>query len=183
MSTVVVTVSNQGNRTARLFILGEAPGAEEEREGKPFVGKAGRLLFELLSGVGVSRDDVFMANVVRFRPTTLSAAGKRTDRKPTKQEIEADGRAFAQDLETLRPAVVLALGETAATALGVDIGLGMTRLRGQLTHVGGNAIMPSFHPAYILRDPSKKALFVEDLQACVGLLRDEGTRRSLVRSA
>jgi uracil-DNA glycosylase len=183
MSTGVVPVPNQGNSTARLFILGEAPGAEEEREGKPFVGKAGRLLFELLSEVGVSRDDVFMANVVRFRPTTLTAAGKRRDRKPTKQEIEADGQVFAQDLKAVRPAVVLALGETAATALSLDIRLGMTRLRGQLKDVGGIAIMPSFHPAYVLRDPSKKALFVEDLQACVGLLRDDRTRRSLVRSA
>ena len=171
-----IRVDNQGSRAARLFILGEAPGAEEERQGKPFVGDAGRLLFDLLSEMGVSREDVFMANVVRFRPWSLTAAGNRKDRKPSKREIEADGRVFKEDLAAVHPSVVLSLGVTAARELGLNVRLGMTKLRGQQIDIGGIAIVPSFHPGYIRRDGRKKTLFIEDLQKCVRLLEDRSLR-------
>jgi len=172
-----IRVDNQGSRAARLFILGEAPGAEEERQGMPFVGDAGRLLFDLLSEMGVSREDVFMANVVRFRPWSLTGAGNRKDRKPSTREIEADGRVFKDDLAAVHPSVVLSLGVTAARELGLNVRLGMTKLRGQQIDIGGIAVVPSFHPGYIRRDGRKKTLFIEDLQKCVRLLEDESLRR------
>src|SRR5437868_3471794 len=93
----VTRVPNGGNPTARLFILGEAPGSQEEREGKPFVGNAGNLLFELLGEIGLSRGDVFLANAVLFRPTKPTDHGPK-DRRPTVKEVDADGREFERDL-------------------------------------------------------------------------------------
>jgi uracil-DNA glycosylase len=181
-----VLVRNQGNPAARLFILAEAPGAHEEREGRPLVGKAGRLLFEWLSGMGVSREDVFTANVVQFRPLKRTAAGKLKDRKPTTQEIEADGRVFEQDLAAVSPTVVLTLGATAAKAMGLDTHSGMTRLRGRSLETSVMTVLPTFHPAYILRnlrDERRKSLFVSDLEACVRLIAEDAANASLARSA
>jgi uracil-DNA glycosylase family 4 len=176
--TSEIRVDNQGNRTARLFILGEAPGVEEERQGKPFVGEAGRLLFWLLAELGVSREDVFVGNVVRYRPWSRTTAGKLKDRKPSTKEIDADGRVFREELATIHPVAVLTLGVTAAEALGLDTRLGIAKLRGHQIDVAGLAVVPSFHPGYILRDGRKMNSFVNDLQACVRLLEDR-TRHPL----
>ena len=161
---------NGGNPNAQLFILGEAPGAHEEREGRPFVGASGNLLFELLSEIGLSREDIFLANAVQFRPTSLTDRGKR-DRRPTVKEVDADGREFERDLARIRPRVVLTLGMTAARAFGLDVRRGIGRLRGHVIDRGDVAIVATFHPGYLLRNRLAMAPFRQDLKVCAQLLR------------
>ncbi len=169
---MVTCVPNGGNPSARLFILGEAPGAKEEREGKPFVGDAGDLLFELLGEIGLSRADIFLANAVRFRPTKLTAHGKK-DRRPTVKEVDTDGREFERDIARVRPRVVLTLGVTAARALRLDVSGGIGRLRGRVINRGDVKVVPTFHPGYLLSNRLAEApfrQFRQDLRTCARLL-------------
>lgn len=161
-----IRVPNGGNPRAQLFILGEAPGAKEEEQLKPFVGPSGILLFKLLLVVGLSREDVFLANVVQFRPTIDTASGKKKDRKPTAEEIEQDGRVFERDLARVRPAVVLSLGVTAAEALGLDVSHGLTGLRATVNRFGSSLVVPTFHPGYALRNAVAKDQLLADIRLC-----------------
>jgi len=154
------TVIFDGNPDSRLMIIGEAPGAEEDRQGKPFVGAAGQLLDRMLAAIGLDRDSIYITNMFFWRPP-----GNRT---PTPQEI-ALCRPFVQrHVELVKPRAVLALGGTSAKSL-FDTETGITRLRGQWKDVVyGSLTVPtlaSFHPAYLLRQPAQKRLSWEDLLA------------------
>jgi uracil-DNA glycosylase len=148
-----------GNPKARLVFVGEGPGAEEDNQGIPFVGAAGQLLTKMIAAMGYSRDEVYICNVVKCRPPG--------NRNPEPDEIEACQPFLEAQLEAIRPSVIIALGKFAAqTLLRTDTPI--TRLRGQWREYVGIPLMPTFHPAYLLRNPAEKKSAWTDLQAVMG---------------
>lgn len=149
------TVFGVGTREARWMIVGEAPGAEEDRRGEPFVGRAGRLLDAMLAALGTHRGEVFITNIVKCRPP-----GNR-DPKP-EEAMACRGYLLAQ-IEHVRPQLILALGRVAAhQLLGVEAAVG--KLRGQVHEgPGGCPLVVSYHPAYLLRTPQAKRQAWADL--------------------
>jgi len=145
-----------GNPKARLVFVGEGPGAEEDNQGIPFVGAAGQLLTKMISAMGYSRDDVYICNVVKCRPPG--------NRNPEPDEIQACQPFLEAQLNAIRPSVIIALGKFAAqTLLRSDTPI--TRLRGHWREYVGIPLMPTFHPAYLLRNPAEKKAAWTDLQA------------------
>ncbi len=154
-------VFEDGSRQARLMLIGEGPGAEEDRQGLPFVGPAGQLLTRILSAMGLRRDEVYIANIVKCRPP-----GNRT---PEPDEVAACLPYLREQIAAVRPPAVVLLGSVAARALlGPDVSI--TRIRGRFTDVGGIPAMPTFHPAYLLRNPGEKRKVWEDMQKVRDLL-------------
>ncbi|GAO04522.1 DNA polymerase [Anaeromyxobacter sp. PSR-1] len=144
-----------GNPQAELVFVGEGPGADEDREGEPFVGKAGQLLTKMIQAMGYQREQVYIANVVKCRPPG--------NRNPEPDEIEACEPFLRAQLAAIRPRVVVALGKFAAQTLLRDT-TPITRLRGRWREYEGIRLMPTFHPAYLLRSPEEKKKAWEDLQ-------------------
>ncbi len=144
-----------GNPKAELVFVGEGPGADEDAQGIPFVGKAGQLLTKMIEAMGFSRDDVYICNVVKCRPPG--------NRNPEPDEIEACEPFLKAQLASLSPKVIVALGKFAAQTLLRDT-TAITRLRGNWREYCGIRLMPTFHPAYLLRSPAEKAKAWEDLK-------------------
>ena len=145
-----------GNPKARLVFVGEGPGAEEDNQGIPFVGSAGQLLTKMITAMGYGRDEVYICNVVKCRPPG--------NRNPEPDEIQACQPFLEAQLHAIRPEVIVALGKFAAqTLLRTDTPI--TRLRGQWREYVGIPLMPTFHPAYLLRNPAEKKPAWTDLQA------------------
>ncbi|UCE89753.1 MAG: uracil-DNA glycosylase [Pseudomonadota bacterium] len=150
------TVFGVGNRAADWLVIGEAPGADEDRQGEPFVGRAGQLLNEMLRAVGMSREQVFIANILKCRPPR--------NRDPRPEEEAACTPYLYRQIELLQPKLVLALGRIAAQRLlGTDASL--SRLRGSVhTHAAtGTPVVVTYHPAYLLRSPAEKRKAWQDL--------------------
>jgi len=158
-------VFGAGEADADLMFVGEAPGAEEDRQGLPFVGRAGQLLNELLEGIGMSRDDVFIANVLKSRPPG--------NRDPQPLEIEACRPYLFAQVGLIEPKVVCTLGNFATKLLSGNPA-GITRVRGtpQVHELGGRTVflLPLFHPAAALRTPSIKEILRADFELLQGLL-------------
>lgn len=148
-------VHTTGNFQADLLFIGEAPGANEDAEGKPFVGRAGQLLNKIIEAIGLKREDVLVGNVNRCRPP-----GNRT---PTLPEAETCKPFLLREIAVVRPKVVVVLGNTATQNL-LNTKIGITKLRGEFQDYFGIKVMPTFHPAYLLRDPSKKRETWEDMK-------------------
>ncbi|MDX2014343.1 MAG: uracil-DNA glycosylase [Myxococcaceae bacterium] len=148
-------VFGAGNPRAELVFVGEGPGEEEDKQGVPFVGKAGQLLTKMIEAMKFSRDDVYICNVVKCRPPN--------NRNPEPDEIEACEPFLKAQLASLQPKVIVALGKFAAQTLLRDQ-TSITRLRGQWREYQGIPLMPTFHPAYLLRQPEEKKLAWLDLQ-------------------
>jgi len=142
------TVPGQGDPKARLVFVGEGPGEEEDRQGLAFVGRAGQLLTKMIESIGLTRDQVFIANILKCRPP-----GNRT---PTPDEIANCLPYLLRQLEILRPKILCALGGVAAQML-LQTRDGITRLRGRFHPYRGALLMPTFHPAYLLRNYTKDA--------------------------
>jgi uracil-DNA glycosylase len=145
-----------GNPKARLVFVGEGPGAEEDNQGIPFVGAAGQLLTKMIAAMGYSRDEVYICNVVKCRPPG--------NRNPEPDEIEACQPFLEAQLNAIRPSVIIGLGKFAAQTL-LRTNTSITRLRGQWREYVGIPLMPTFHPAYLLRNPAEKKAAWTDLQA------------------
>jgi uracil-DNA glycosylase, family 4 len=148
-------VNSEGNRRARLMFVGEAPGADEDAQARPFVGRAGQLLNKIIEAIGLKREDVFIGNVNRCRPPQ--------NRTPTPAEAATCKPFLLREIAVVRPDVIVVLGNTAMKNL-LDTKEGITRLRGQFMDYKGIKVMPTFHPAYLLRDPSKKRETWEDMK-------------------
>jgi DNA polymerase len=145
-----------GNPKADLVFVGEGPGAEEDRLGEPFVGRAGQLLTDMITkGMGMSRGDVYIANVIKCRPPE--------NRYPELDEIACCEPFLHRQLEIIRPKVIVALGRCAVQSL-IDLRAPMGKLRGQWHEFRGMKVMPTFHPAYLLRNPAEKKAVWEDLK-------------------
>lgn len=148
-------VHTEGNQQARLMFVGEAPGADEDASGRPFVGRAGQLLNKIIEAIGLKREDVLIGNVNRCRPP-----GNRT---PTTEEARTCKPFLLREINIARPGVIVVLGNTAMKNL-LDTKEGITRLRGEFQDYRGIKVMPTFHPAYLLRDPSKKREVWDDMK-------------------
>ncbi|GAV22809.1 uracil-DNA glycosylase [Carboxydothermus pertinax] len=149
-------VFGEGNENALLMLVGEGPGAEEDRQGRPFVGAAGELLNKILEAAGISREEVYIGNVVKCRPPN--------NRVPTKDEVAACRQFLDRQIELIKPKIIVCLGATAAQALiGPEVRI--TKIRGLWHEKGDIKIMPTYHPAALLRDPAKKRPTWEDFKA------------------
>jgi len=148
-------VNTHGNHKARLMFVGEAPGADEDVQGKPFVGRAGQLLTKMIEAMGMKREDVIIGNVNRCRPPG--------NRQPTLEEAAICRPFLFREIATVRPEVIVVMGNTALRNL-LEIKAGISSVRGRFHDYHGIPVMPTFHPAYLLRDPSKKRETWEDLK-------------------
>jgi uracil-DNA glycosylase len=146
---------SKGSLTAKLMFIGEAPGADEDEQGEPFVGRAGQLLTKIIEGMGYDRKDVFIGNINRCRPPG--------NRQPLPAEVVQCKPFLLREISVVRPQVVVVMGNTACqNLLGTKIGI--SKIRGEFQDYYGVKVMPTFHPAYLLRDPHKKREVWEDMK-------------------
>jgi DNA polymerase len=153
-----------GHPDADLVLVGEGPGREEDKKGEPFVGEAGRLLDRILLAMGLQRSEVYICNVVKCRPPG--------NRDPKPEEISACEPFLQKQLASIRPKVIIALGKFAAQTL-LDSTTPISRLRGHWAEYHGIALMPTYHPAYLLRNPLGKREVWEDVKLVMKKLREE----------
>jgi uracil-DNA glycosylase len=150
-----------GNPQAELMFVGEGPGADEDEQGEPFVGRAGQLLNKMIEAMGIKREDVYIANVVKCRPP-----GNRT---PERDETETCSPFLMRQIEVIKPKAIVALGAVAAKSL-LGINDTMTNMRGQWYDFRGTRLRVTYHPAFLLRDPRQKGEAWKDLQEVMKLL-------------
>ena len=150
-----------GNPSADLLFVGEAPGAEEDMQGVPFVGRAGQLLTKIIEAIGLTRDEVYIANVIKCRPPG--------NRNPEPDEVEQCEPFLFRQIDAIKPKVIVALGKFAAQSL-LRSAEPISKLRGREFPFRGAALMPTFHPAYLLRNPSAKREVWDDMKRVRELL-------------
>jgi DNA polymerase len=150
-----------GNPNADLMFVGEAPGADEDIQGEPFVGRAGQLLTKIIEAIGLRREDVYIANVIKCRPPG--------NRNPEPDEVEQCEPFLFRQIDTIRPKVIVALGKFAAQCL-LRTNDPITRIRGREYKYRDAILMPTYHPAYLLRTPSAKRDVWEDMKRVRAIL-------------
>jgi uracil-DNA glycosylase len=156
-------VFGEGSVDAKLMFIGEAPGMQEDIQGKPFVGKAGALLTKIIEAIGIKRDDVYIANCLKCRPPQ--------NRNPLPSEIFACRDFFLKQIEIIGPKVICCLGKFAAqTVLMSEEPI--SSLRGKFYELSGIKVMPTFHPAYLLRNPQDKRMVWEDMKKIRDYLKE-----------
>ncbi len=153
-----------GNPSADLMFVGEAPGADEDVQGIPFVGRAGQLLTKIIEAIGLQRDDVYIANVIKCRPPG--------NRNPEPDEVETCEPFLFRQIDVIKPRVIVALGTFAARALLRTLDP-ISRLRGRVFEYRGAKLVPTFHPAYLLRNPASKREVWEDMKLVRTLLKSD----------
>jgi DNA polymerase len=144
-----------GNAAARLVFVGEAPGADEDAQGEPFVGRAGQLLTKIIEAMGLRREDVYICNIIKCRPPS--------NRTPEADEIVACQPFLLQQLQAIGPKFICALGGPATQTL-LQTKETISRLRGRFHDFHGIPLLPTFHPAFLLRNPSEKKTVWEDMK-------------------
>jgi uracil-DNA glycosylase family 4 len=157
-------VPGEGSYDTPLMFVGEAPGADEDRLGRPFVGRAGQLLTKIIAAMKFKREDIYITNVVKCRPPE--------NRTPLRPEIDACQPYLLTQIKTIRPRVIVSLGKT-ATDFFVPSSAGMSSLRGDFHDFGSIRVMPTFHPSYVMRnegDPRFKRQVWEDMKKVMALL-------------
>jgi len=162
-------VFGEGNPQARLLFIGEAPGAEEDRTGRPFIGRAGELLTRIIEAIGLSRDQVYISSVIKCRPPE--------NRAPEKDEITACKPFLIRQIQAIQPAIICTLG-TVSTQVILNTRDPITKSRGRFYDVHGIQVMPTFHPAYLLRNPKDKKLVWEDMQKIQALYQTNDSGRT-----
>ena len=148
-------VFGDGNPKAKLVFVGEAPGADEDKQGIPFVGRAGKLLTQMIEAMGLQRQDVYICNVVKCRPPD--------NRKPEDDEVCTCSPYLLRQLDVIEPKVLVCLGAVAAQTL-LETKRGISQFRGEWMDWRGHKLMATYHPAYLLRNPAAKADVWKDLQ-------------------
>ncbi len=156
-------VFGEGNSKARLMLIGEGPGYDEDIQGKPFVGRAGQLLTKILEAIQLRREEVYIANIVKCRPPQ--------NRNPEPDEIECCHPFLLKQIRAIRPQVICALGTFAAQTL-LRTNEKITSLRGRFFDFNGIKLIPTFHPAFLLRNPERKREVWEDVKQIAQWLRD-----------
>src|ERR1041385_7713797 len=150
-----------GNPQAKLMFVGEAPGADEDIQGEPFVGRAGQLLTKIIEAIGLKREDVYIANVIKCRPPN--------NRNPEPDEVEQCEPFLFRQIDTIKPKVIVALGKFAAQCL-LRTSDPITRIRGREFTYRDAILIPTYHPAYLLRTPSAKREVWEDMKRVRAIL-------------
>lgn len=153
-----------GNTNARLVLVGEAPGREEDQKGEPFVGEAGRLLDRILQAMGMKREEVYICNVLKCRPPN--------NRDPLPEEVATCEAFLARQIAAIKPQVIIGLGRFAVHSL-LKSNVPISRLRGEWQSYQGIPLMPTYHPAYLLRNPEGKRDVWEDMKEVMRRLRNE----------
>lgn len=156
-------VFGEGNPQARLMLVGEAPGSDEDRVGRPFVGRAGQLLDRILEAANIERKEIYITNVVKCRPPA--------NRMPSQAEVESCRPYLTEQLELVKPKIVVCLGALATRNL-IDRNTSITRVRGQWHQKGSHHLIATFHPAALLRDPGKKKPVWEDFKQVMRYYHD-----------
>ena len=157
-------VFGHGSPDARLMFVGEGPGKDEDLQGKPFVGRAGKLLTKLLGALDIRREDIFITNIVKCRPPS--------NRLPLPNESSTCIKLLDAQLKIIRPDVVCALGSCAAKTL-LEKEIKITKERGKIFKRGTTTIIPTLHPAYILRNPKEMDKIFQDIQAAHKLIQNK----------
>jgi uracil-DNA glycosylase family 4 len=155
-----------GNPRARLMFVGEAPGEEEDKQGEPFVGRAGQLLTKIIEAISLTRDQVYIANVIKCRPPG--------NRNPEPDEVSTCEPFLFRQIDVIQPRVIVTLGKFAAQSL-LRTADPITRLRGREFDYRGATLIPTFHPAYLLRNPSAKREVWEDMKKVRSILQGDST--------
>lgn len=151
-------IFGEGNPDAQLMLIGEAPGAQEDLEGRPFVGRSGKLLTKLLQQAGIEREQVFITNIVKCRPPN--------NRRPTAMEIDLGRELLIKQIKIIQPSIICTLGSCALEGL-IGKKMPITKIRGSLIKWEYAIIIPTLHPAFVLRNPFKeKTLALDIKQAC-----------------
>ena len=163
-----------GSPSAPLVFVGEAPGAQEDARGEPFVGDAGQLLDRMIAAMGWQRSDVYICNILKCRPPG--------NRNPEPDEVQSCVPFLRQQLDVLSPRVIVALGKFAAQFLCDQPGTPIGRLRGRFHQYMGIDVMPTYHPAYLLRNPSAKKQVWDDLQKVMSTLTEAGVHTPKTRA-
>ena len=154
-----------GNPRAKLMFVGEGPGRDEDLQGEPFVGRAGQLLTDIITkGIGIKREDVYICNVVKCRPPE--------NRNPEPDEVAACEPFLKKQIELVRPEIIVGLGKFAVQTL-LKSNVPISKLRGNWHSYHGIKLMPTFHPAYLLRNPADKKLVWEDIKQVIKELSGE----------
>lgn len=160
------TVFGVGDRAAEWMVIGEAPGEQEDLQGEPFVGRAGQLLNEMIRAVGLRREAVYIANVIKCRPPK--------NRDPAPEEAAACEHYLKQQVALIKPKIILAVGRIAAQNL-LKTGMPIGKLRGQVHYYGQTPLVVTYHPAYLLRSQTEKRRAWEDLKLAMRAFRQQNT--------
>ncbi len=160
------TVFGEGDFATDLMFIGEGPGYDEDQQGRPFVGKAGQLLDKIINAIGLDRDDVYITNIVKCRPPR--------NRDPLPEEVSACWPYISEQIRLINPKVIVTLGRHASQTI-LKTGDPISRLRGRFSKVNGVPVMPTYHPAYLLRNPAGKRDVWEDVQKVRDYLKEHGT--------
>ena len=159
-------VFGEGNEKATLMFIGEGPGYDEDVQGRPFVGKAGQLLTKIIESINLSREEVYIANIVKCRPPQ--------NRNPEPDEIQSCNPFLMKQIRVIQPKIICALGTFAAqTLLKTDTKI--SQLRGKLFDLEGITVIPTYHPAFLLRNPERKREVWEDMKKIAELIRPTST--------
>jgi len=157
-------VFGEGDPNAKLMFIGEGPGQEEDQTGRPFVGRAGQLLTKIIEAMGLKREDVYIANIVKCRPPA--------NRTPLEDEIVSCAPYLMQQIKVIKPKIIISLGSP-ATCTMLNEKIKISAIRGTFYDwKDGIKLLPTFHPAYLLRNPNDKKLVWEDVQKVIPLLKD-----------
>ena len=166
-----VLVFGEGPSQARLMLVGEAPGEQEAMLGRPFVGKAGKLLDAFIAGTGLTRGEMYVTNTVKFRPSRISKAGRVVNRTPTQEEIAAFLPFLKKEIAQVNPACVVTLGNVPLRALlGEKETIGQAH--GQLRRQEDRLYFPMYHPASMIYNPGLKAIFAQDMEKLGQLIKN-----------
>jgi len=157
-------VFGEGNEKARLMIIGEGPGYDEDVQGRPFVGKAGQLLTKILQSIHLQREEVYITNIVKCRPPQ--------NRNPEPDEIHACHPFLLKQIEAIHPKIICALGASSAQTL-LKTEAKITALRGRCHEIAGIKVFPTYHPAYLLRNPERKREVWEDMKQIFRLIFED----------
>lgn len=155
-------VFGDGNPNAKLMFVGEAPGRDEDLQGLPFVGRAGKLLTKIIEAMGLNRSQVFIGNILKCRPPG--------NRNPSPEEVQACRQYIDEQIEIIKPKVVCALGKFSAQTI-LETTEPISSLRGRFFEYKGSKLLPTYHPAYLLRNPKDKRLVWEDMKKIMSELK------------
>jgi DNA polymerase len=160
-------VFGEGNKKAKLMFIGEGPGYDEDVQGRPFVGKAGQLLTKIIQSIHFEREEVYIANIIKCRPPQ--------NRNPEPDEIGSCSPFLMKQIQAIQPDIICALGTFAAQTL-LQTDAKITSLRGRTFHLQGIKVLPTYHPAFLLRNPDKKREVWEDMKQIAEWLAKEEKR-------
>jgi DNA polymerase len=157
-------VFGEGNKKAKLMFIGEGPGYDEDVQGRPFVGKAGQLLTKIIQSIHLQREEVYITNIIKCRPPQ--------NRNPEPDEIQSCHPFLQKQIQSIQPKMICALGTFAAQTL-LSTNAKITALRGRFFDLGGIKVLPTYHPAFLLRNPERKREVWEDMKQISGWMAEE----------